>query len=260
MNERRVSAVLLVHSCVTLVIGLALFLLPVASARLWPWPLPALAARFMGALLLGGAVCSFVCLRVRRPEALPVMFFVAIGDLLIAATGLMHLGDLGITPSSAGFLALFVGLAVLIATGLGHVAARGPRGTADPLGPWIRTFFFVHLLVVLPVGTAMFFAPAWAQPFWPWKMTPVNVQLIGSFFLGSALISLFCLPRRPAVTLLPVLALYATFAWLATGASLIHRHLFDPQRHLTWAFFALYVFVATGSSVLGWLLTRRSWS
>jgi hypothetical protein len=43
------------------------------------------------------------------------------------------------------------------------------------------------------------------------------------------------------------------FATAATVASVIHFNLFEPSRLITWVFFALYIFVATG----GWYFLTR---
>jgi hypothetical protein len=235
------------------VTGLLFFLFPVDSARVWPWPLPPLAARFLGALFLAGAVCSMVCLRVGRPGALFVMRLVALGDALIALAALLAIAQIGLTPAMAVLLVFFLGIAVFLVWGVRAPFERSAHGAALP--GLLRAFFLVHLLVVLPVGCAMFFAPDWAQPLWPWRMTPLNVRLLGAFFLGAATISLWALRTRAPGELVPVVALYALFATLATVAAVLHIGLFDLARTATWAFFGLYVFVAAGSWIAWWWLT-----
>jgi len=53
----------------------------------------------------------------------------------------------------------------------------------------------------------------------------------------------------------PLVGLYAVFTTFATIASIIHFRLFNPARIATWAFFALYVFVAIGA----WFFLARAW-
>jgi hypothetical protein len=179
-----------------------------------------------------------------------------VGDTLIALSGLLGIMDIGVTPRMIGFLVFFVGTALLLML----TALPAIRGAASPHGTGVtralRGFFLIHLVVVLPVGVSMYVLPSWAQPLWPWQMTPINVRLIGSFFLGAALISIWALRQHSGEPLRPVLALYAIFASLATIASVIHFSLFDPARTATWAFFGLYVFVA-GGSWLSLLLARE---
>ena len=250
--SRRLTAALWAHTAITGLAGLLFFFLPGESAKLWPWPLPPLAARFMGSLFLGGAACSMACLRGRRTEGLFVMVLLGVGNALIALSGLFAIGAVGYTRSMISFLVFFLGIALSLAVvflpEVGAKAAPQPGPIRRPL----RAFFLVHLLVVLPVGLAMFLIPDWAQSYWPWKMAPVNVRFIGAFFFGAAFISVWALRQRSEEVLIPVLVLYGVFATLATVASLIHVGLFDPARLVTWAFFALYVFVAAGSWLFWW--------
>ena len=251
--NRRVVAVLWLHTLVMGVAGFVFFLFPKEAATIWPWALPALAARFMGALLLGGAACSSLCLRAHDSRSLFVMVLLALGDALIALSGLLAIADIGLTSRMIGFLAFFLGTALLLALLVLPAARKTASPQQTPVTRALRTFFLIHLLVVLPVGIAMYFLPSRAQSLWPWQMTPINVRLIGSFFFGAAFISIWALRQQSREPLRPVLALYAWFASLATLASLIHIGLFDPGRTATWAFFALYVFVAGGS----WLAMLR---
>jgi hypothetical protein len=252
--KKRVIALLWLHTLVMGFAGSVFFLFPKIAATTWPWALPPLAARFMGALLLGGAACSFACLRSRNSRCLFVMVLLAVGDALIALSGLLAIAEIGPTPRMIGFVAFFLGTALLLALVMlppARKAATSPQRT--PVARALRGFFLIHLLVVLPVGLTMYFLPSRAQLLWPWQMTPINVRLIGSFFFGAAFISLWALRQQSWESLRPVLVLYAWFASLATVASLIHLSLFDPGRTATWAFFALYTFVAGGS----WLAMLR---
>jgi len=245
----------------TLAMGLAgflFFVFPGESATLWPWALPPLAARFVGSLFLGGAACSLVCLRSREDRGLFTMVLLAVGDALIALCGLLDIASIGFTPRMIGFLVYFLGFASLLTLAVVPATNRAATAHGTRVTRALRGFFLIHLLVVLPVGASMVFLPSWAQPLWPWQMTPINVRLIGSFFFGAAFISLWAVRQHSQEPLRPVLALYAFFASLATIASLIHFKLFDPARATTWAFFALYVFVAGGSWLFWSQLPRGS--
>lgn len=248
-------AILWLHTLVMGLAGFLFFAFPRESATVWPWPLAPLAARFMGSLFVGGAACSLVCLRSRDNRGPFALVLLAAGDTLIALTGLLGVASIGFTPKMIAFLIYFIGFALLLTLAVVPEMNRAANAPGTPVTRALRGFFLIHLLVVLPVGTSMVFLPSWAQPLWPWQMTPINVRLIGSFFFGAAFISLWALRQQSRESLRPVLALYAFFASLATVASLIHFNLFDPARATTWAFFALYVFVA-GGSWLFWL--RRS--
>jgi hypothetical protein len=256
MSSPTRRVVLWLHTLVMGSAGYLFFFLPQQGAALWPWTLPALAARFMGSLFLGGAACSLVFLWRRRDHGSFVLILLAIGDLLIALSALLGIREIGLTTATLRFLAYFILFAVLLVVAALAMKHEAPGALQTPVPTALRVFFFIHLLVVLPVGISMFFLPAWAQPLWPWRMTPINVRLIGSFFFGAAFISVWALRQQHAQALVAVLALYSVFATFATLASLLHIALFDPARPATWAFFALYVFVALGSTLF---LLQLAW-
>ena len=258
MKQRSAHAVLWLHTLAMGIAGLLFFLLPRQSATLWPWTLPPLGARFMGSLFLAGAACSLACMRTRDSAGSFVLVLLAVGDLLIATTGLLGIREIGLTPTSALFFAFFGVFALLLVLAAPAMKQHGSSAARAPVARALRWFFFVHLLVVLPVGVSMFFLPGWAQPLWPWRMTPINVRLIGSFFLGAAFISLWALRQSNAESVRAVLSMYAVFATMATVASVMHFALFDPARPATWAFFALYCFVAIGSALFLLRLSRSS--
>ena len=233
-------------------LGLAFLIVPTTVAGLFPWPLPPLAARFMGSLFLAGAACGAVNIGLGESRGLAVLALVGVGNGLIAAAGILAVDASGTTTGMALWLGWFVGVAIaLLAVAFVSVPGRADVPISMPKS--LRRYFRIHLAVVLPVGVAMFVFPGWAQPIWPWAMSPANIRLLGAFFLGAALISFWCQRQASWHTVLPTLALYAVFATAATVASLIHFSLFEPGRLITWLFFALYIFVASG----GWYFLAR---
>ena len=261
MKRRGVRVALWLYVVSHVALGLAFFLDPTAAAGLFPWPLPPLAARFMGSLFLGGAAAGAVCIALGPSRGQAVLALVAVGDLLIATTGILAVDASGITTAMALWLAWFIGVAIALLA-VAFLSVAGLTDVPVPMPRSLRRYFRIHLAVVLPVGLAMFLFPAWAQPIWPWAMAVVNIRLLGAFFAGAALISFWGQRQTSWHTVLPTLALYAVFASAATVASVIHFSLFDPGRPITWVFFALYLVVAFG----GWYFLVRypaamtSWS
>jgi hypothetical protein len=251
--SRATRLVLWLYVALNIGLGAWFLLVPTSAAGIFPWPLPPLGARFMGALFLAGAACAYTGLALGASRGLMVLALVAVGDMLIAATGLLALDQVAMSSAMAIWLALFIGVAaVLLAVVLPAVPAAATGGPPI-VTPSLRRYFRIHLCVVLPVGIAMFVAPVWAQPIWPWAMTPINIRLLGAFFAGAAIISFWCQRQGSWTDVLPALALYAVFASAATVASVVHFGLFAPERVITWVFFALYLFVAAGAWF--WLAT-----
>lgn len=255
MRIKLVKIGLWLHTILTILAGSGLFFFPQTFGPIWPWALPPLAARFMGSLLVGGGVCT--ALAALAPEPLPVAgpALLGLGDILIASVGLLDIGEIGLTGRMIVWLVAFIGAALLLWSLLllhGRQASRG--NDQRPLTHGLRIYFTIHLAVVIPVGLTMYLGPALAQQLWPWALSPVNVRLLGAFFVGASILSIWSLRQRTWQAIQPLVALYAVFTTLATLASIIHFSLFIPGRIATWAFFALYIFVALGA----WFFLARA--
>ena len=86
-----------------------------------------------------------------------------------------------------------------------------------------------------PVGLTMYLIPAQVAGLWPWAMPIIDVRLLGSIFLASAILSGWGIVRgRRRAEIDPLLAAYAGFASLALMASVAHVALFDAHRAMTW--------------------------
>ena len=243
------------HTILTLLAGSGLFLFPTVFGPAWPWALPPLASRFMGSLLIGGGVCTAVA--ALSPEPLPVVgpALLGLGDVLIASVGLLDIGEIGLNGKMMAWLAAFFGTALLLwALVLLYGRPAIQNSSKRPLTRMLRIYFSIHLAVVIPVGLTMYLAPVLAKQLWPWPLSPVNVRLLGAFFVGASVLSIWSLRQRYWQAVRPLVALYAVFTTLATIASILHFALFNPARLVTWAFFFLYLFVALGA----WYLLGRA--
>jgi hypothetical protein len=245
MRIRLVKIGLWLHTFLTILAGAGFFLFPQTFGSMWPWVLPPLAARFMGSLLIGGGVCT--ALTALAPEPLPVVgsALLGLGDILIASVGMLDFGGSTLTGRMIVWLLTFIGMAFLLWLLLILYGRQvSPGNDRRPLTRGMRIYFAIHLAVVIPVGLTMYLGPALAQNLWPWPLSPVNIRLLGAFFVGASILSVWSLRQRYWQAIRPLVALYAVFTTLATLASILHFSLFNPGRIVTWAFFALYLFVA----------------
>ena len=253
MTTSTVRAILWLHTLIAGATGAALFLFPAIAGSYWPWPLPGLAARFVGALLLGAAIDSGLTAGAR--DELPVVGSLLMGLVLyglIGLTGVLALGALGASNGLLAWIALLgavaLGFGGLLAT---RVDTRRDRNRARPQSRFLRGLLWLDFTLVAPVGLLMYLAPEVAQRFWPWALPPINVRLIGSIFVATAALSLWALRQRTWEEVAPRVVAGGTFATLALIASFLHFNLFDPGRLLTWLFVAIYAIVAAGA----WLAT-----
>src|SRR5262249_46292703 len=223
----------------------------------WPWPLPGLAARFVGALLISGATYSGLTAIARTNLPFAGMLLTGSGYSLIALVGVLHGGELGWTTALLVWAAIWAVVALIFTVLLiGAPRRPHPMVAAQPLPPAVRIFFTLHMLLVAPVGLAMYLAPVWAQSHWPWTLTPINIRLIGAMFVVTAALSFWCRRQRAWEAVAPALATYGVFTLLALIASFIHFSLFNPARLVTWVFVAVYVVVAGGAWYLLWAQAR----
>jgi hypothetical protein len=262
MNTTTLRTILWLHTLIAGAAGAALYLIPAAAGGLWPWPLPALAARFVGALLIAGAVYSGVAAAARDELPLVGAFLMALVLYgLIALTGVLALGALGGANDLLAWIALFGALALgfggLLAT---RVDAPRDRSRARPQSGFLRGLLWLDFALVAPVGLLMYLVPEVAQRFWPWNLPPINVRLIGSIFVATAALTLWSLRQRTWEEVGPSVAAGGTFATLALVASFLHFNLFAPDRLVTWLFVAVYAIVAAGAwlAVLQHTRARRA--
>ena len=249
MRNQWIKIALWLHTMITFITGSCLYLLPKSfSPMIWPWELPPLASRFMGSLLIGGAVCTALAALGGDPLPVEAPALLGLGDLLILSVGLMDIEQIGLTPRMLAWVTAFLGTMLLLWTLLplrGRRSSEGKNQWSPSRG--LRTYFVIHLCAVIPVGLTMYLVPELAERLWPWSLSIVNVRLLGAFFVGASILSIWSIRQRSWKDIRPVLGLYAVFTTLATLASIIHLTLFNPERIITWLFFALYLFVAIGA-------------
>lgn len=242
------------HTIIAGIIGLTLYLQPDSAEALWPWTLPALAARFIGALLIASAINSWLSSTAANDA--PLNGTLLMGFVLytpIALTGLLAYNQVNQTfPiwfGVVGGLALLAGLFFIIRYRSHHTASFRKQ----PHGPDLRALLILDAILVAPVGFLMYFLPDTAQRYWPWEMSPINVRLIGSIFVATTIVSLWSLRQPNWESIRPSVISGGLFATLALFASLLHFELFNPSRIVTWAFIAIYSIVALGA----WIIVFR---
>jgi len=253
MRVNLIRTGLWLHTSIMTLAGLGFFLAPKTFAAFWPWALPPLAARFMGSLFLGGAFCTALAALAAEPLPVEGPALLGVGDVLIVSVALLDITEIGFSLQLVVWLAFFIGAALLLWALLllrGRLVNQVRQQLYISHG--MKTFFEIHLVVVLPVGLTMYLLPAFGQRLWPWNLSLINVRLLGTFFIGASIISIWSLRKKSWHFIIPILGLYAVFASMATIASIIHFSLFNIASGVTWVFFALYIFVASGAWYFLW--------
>jgi hypothetical protein len=123
----------------------------------------------------------------------------------------------------------------------------------NPALPAGLRVFSAFVIVVLLLGSALFFAPGLVKPRWPWALTPFNARFLGSFYIAEMVVmSALLLWNRWSPARMILMMAFA-FTLVVTVASAIHLDHFDFHRKNGWLWFIVYV----GSALIsGWFLWR----
>src|SRR5262245_10884595 len=152
MKTSIIRSILWAHTAIAGAAGLVFYLAPGAAASWWPWPLPGLAARFVGALLISGAVYSGLTAMARTSLPVAGMLLTASGYSLIALVAILHGDELRWTTALIGWAAIWAVVALIFAVLLIVVQSRQPHGIAVqmqlPLA--VSNFFNLILFLVNP--------------------------------------------------------------------------------------------------------------
>jgi hypothetical protein len=174
------------------------FVLTTRTAEYFAWPIqPPLSAAFLGASYCAAVAGLSAASRARywaegRLAVPPVM---TISVLLLAAT-LMHLDrfDKG-HPVFWFWLAAYVLVPPLLVV-LVRRQLRLPGGeppSRAPIPAVARAGLTAHAGLLLGFGSLLFVLPGVAEDIWPWTLTPLTSQALGSFLLGFAAALVFVL-------------------------------------------------------------------
>jgi len=255
---REARLFLLFLSEINLVMGALFFVYPNLVIDLWPWPVRALAIRFIGAIFLAITFGCWSALRAKIWQRAKILALVGGAFFGIASTVSTVLdasrgGGYGISAWTGYFLAASLGNFYLL------YRYRWSRRPQDRLGggpPWTvaRWFFRIQTIVVGVFGSMMLLLPDVAQhQFWPWLVATPTLQMLAGLFLATGLATGWASVQTDIGrirVLLPLDVIFPSLALLAVG---IHWDVISsqsPSALVTGVWVFIYAFVAVGSAYL----------
>jgi hypothetical protein len=255
---REARLFLLFLSEINLVTGAMFFVYPNLVIDLWPWPVKALAIRFIGAIFLAITFGCWSALRAKiwqRAKILALVggTFFGIASIVSTVLAASQGGGYGISAWTGYFLAASLGNFYLL------YRYRWPRRPQDRLGggpPWTvaRWFFRIQTIVVGVFGSMMLLLPDVAQhQFWPWLVATPTLQMFAGLFLATCLATGWASVQTDIGrirVLLPLDVIFPSLALLAVG---IHWDVISsqsPSALVTGVWVFIYAFVAVGSAYL----------
>lgn len=259
---------LLVLSEINLVLGAFFFVQPDAAIGLWPWPVKALAVRFLGAIFLAITLGCWSALRVKVWQRGKILIlvgavFFGITFLVTASVGLSSTAGSGVWAWASYFLVATLGLLAILRL---HGWHRKPQDRIGQEASWAtaKVFFRMQTVAVGVFGSLMLFLPESALDemfgFWPWKVEIPTLQTFAALFLATCLATGWASLQTEKLrvrALLPLDAIFPALALLAVGIHwdvIVHE---SPSAAVTGVWILLYSFVAVGSTYLI-LATRKN--
>jgi hypothetical protein len=190
---------LLVAGALVFLAGVQLFVFSERTARYFAWTIDfPLTAAFLGGAYWASVTFELVAARQRTwanaRVSVPAVFVFT--TLTLVATllhlELFHLGsEFAITTQLVTWfwIGIYTVVPILMAV-LWAGQRRAPGGDpprTSPLPPWIAGVLWIHALIMVPVGLALFVAPERAARLWPWPLTPLTGRAVGAWVLSLGL-------------------------------------------------------------------------
>src|SRR6266567_603062 len=249
---REARLFLLFLSEINLVMGALFFVYPNLVIGAWPWPVKALAVRFIGAIFLA---IAFGCWSALRAKIL-----LLVGGTFFGITSIVSIVLAG-SQSGGYVISTWIGYFLVASLGNFYLMYRygWSRKPQDMLGggqPWKMAcwFFRIQTVVVGVFGIMMLLLPDIAQrEFWPWLVATPTLQMFAGLFLATCLATGWASLQTDIGrirVLLPLDIIFPSLALLAVG---IHWDVISsqsPSAPVTAVWVFIYAFVAAGSAYL----------
>jgi hypothetical protein len=231
------------------------FVLTTRTADYFAWPIePPLSAAFLGASYCAAVVGLSAASRARswaegRLAAPPVL---TISVLLLVAT-LIHLDRFDKDHAVfwlwlAAYALVPPVLAVLIRRQLRMPGADPVRRT--PLPGWAWVGLAVHAATLSGSGLLLFALPGVAADIWPWTLTPLTSQALGSFLLGFGAALVFVLLDNELTRLAVPGVAYAVFGIMQLLAVARYSEHMDFHDAGSWIYVGFFMTVLVMGTAL----------
>ncbi len=242
-----VRVVVLVSALMQLGFGLTLLADPSRIAELWPWPLPPLSARLLGASTLVSVPMAALIVWINRYSVamIPLVMMLTYRVLQLMAGAIHHDRFM---PDSLVTLNYFGGGLLMAATFAyplwagGHGNLPRPDAPLESERPWhphrlVRIGLGVLGFIYVALGLAFLVLGANAKPFWfdAGGITPLTARLFASPLTGLGL-GLILISRAKDWRAIFVPAIGMVTVGIVGTLSLILDHVtFAPQSIAAWA-------------------------
>jgi hypothetical protein len=196
-----IRLIVLVSAVMKIGFGITLLIDPGQIKSVWPWPLPPLSARLLGASTLVSVPMAILAVGINRFAVAMIPFVMMMTYRIFQlAAGLIHIDrfDLGTTMSLnyfGGGTLMMVLFGYVVWAGLnGRLPEASERAPLAKVRPWapgmaFRGILTVFAAVYVVLGTVFLFLGKGAAPIWidAAGMTPLTARLFSSPLIGLGL-------------------------------------------------------------------------
>jgi hypothetical protein len=260
-----IRIVLLLSAVMQCIFGMSLLLDPGRIASLWPWALPPLSARILGASTLVSIPLAIFSIGVNRfgVAAIPIVMMITYRVLQLAA-GIIHFdrfkpGSITtINYFGGGFLLLGIMAWALWAGWRGTLPAASERSPLAAPEPWqpppgVRPALVGLAVVYALIGLTFLALGAAARPMWidAAGLTPINARLFASPLTGLGLGMYLCSRARDWRAVAVPATGMITIGFCGTLSLVLDRATFAPMSIVGWAVaFTPLVLLFVGGALL----------
>ena len=211
-------------------VGFVGYFNPTDVVRVIPWQVPPLHARFLGAMYISGLVFMIGAMLVRRwYEVRVVVPMIAIWTGMLFIVSLFHLDEFDYSRLQVWiwFGAYFVYPVIALWLVWFHRADTAHPAGGAPLSAWARYSLIGQGIVVTMLALALLLAPTAMIACWPWKATPLLLQIYAAPFLSYGLGSVMLARQQSWIEVRIGLVATLVFSALVLTASYMHRKVFS---------------------------------
>jgi len=224
-------------------VGFVGYFHPAEIHRVIPWGVPPLHARFLGAMYLSGLVFMIGSLLARRwSEVRVVVPMIAIWTGMLLVVSLLHPDAFDYSRPQVWIWFAAYAVYPAIAAGLAwrHRADTGHPKESAPLPAWASAYLVAQGVLLTSFALALLVVPEAMVPAWPWKTTPLLLQIYASPFLSYGIGSLILARQNVWAEVRNGVVSIFVFAVLVFVASLMHRKLFSLAENPDRVWFAAF--------------------
>lgn len=219
-------------------VGVWGFLLPERVEKALPWPVPALHARFLGAMYLSGTTFMLGALLARRWAAVRIVVpMLAIWTGMLFVVSLFHLStfDWG-RPQTWVWFSAYLAYPLIALWIIWRMRHGRPSG-GEPLPPVLRGYLVGQGVIVTLLALLLFLLPGMMVEVWPWRISRLLAQLYSAPFFSYGIGSLIAARRNRREETGIILVATLVFAGGVLLASWLHRSLFSAGDVADWLWF-----------------------